>query len=290
MELFGMRTRLGRMLERAPFAMTVAIKALTYGSVIVVCEAVDLGGRAAHGAAYEYPGLFASRMAAISIAFAGSAFLFVLLMIEVARLLGPGTLVALVCGRYHRPRTDERFFLFVDVVGSTSLAERLGPEGIHRFLARVFRVSADAIDDHLGDVYHYVGDALVVTWTVPRGRVDARPLACFFAIEAALASTAAGFVRDFGVTPRVHGAVHVGPVTAGEIGDTRRGIVFHGDVMNTTSRLEQLTRTLHRRFVVSADALRRLEGAERYDREDLGLHALRGRRAPVHVVAIDAKA
>jgi adenylate cyclase len=217
LELFGMRTRPGRLVERAPLAVTVGIKTLVYGSTIVAIEAIDLGGRLAHGEADQYPGLFPSRMAAMSIAFALSASLFVLLMIEVARLLGPGRLFALVCGRYHRPRTEERFFLFVDVAGSTALAERLGAEAVHRFLDRVFRVSADAIDDYLGDVYQYVGDEMVVTWTAACGQAHGRPLACFFAIEAALASTAFEFVRDFGVMPRVRGRsapVHVFAVDA----------------------------------------------------------------------------
>ena len=95
-----------------------------------------------------------------------------------------------------RSRTEERFFLFVDIAGSTSLAGRIGPEAVHRFLGEVFRLASDPIDEHDGDVYQYVGDEVVITWTVDRGRDRARPLACVFAIEQELARATPDFERE----------------------------------------------------------------------------------------------
>jgi adenylate cyclase len=126
---------------------------------------------------------------------------------------------------------------------------------------------------------------MVVTWTAAGGREDARPIACLFAIQAALDEAAPKFEREFGVAPGIRAALHAGSVISGEVGGSKRDIVFHGDVMNTASRLEQATRTLDRRFLVSADALSRLTGTERYGLEPLGPQALRGRAAPVEVFA-----
>jgi hypothetical protein len=53
-------------------------------------------------------------------------------------LLGGRTLIALLTGRYHRPKSEERIILFLDLCGSTELAEKLGDEAFHRFLNRVF--------------------------------------------------------------------------------------------------------------------------------------------------------
>src|SRR4029077_18303525 len=41
-------------------------------------------------------------------------------------LLGPRYLIALATGRYRRPRSEQRAVLFLDLRGSTQLAERLG--------------------------------------------------------------------------------------------------------------------------------------------------------------------
>jgi class 3 adenylate cyclase len=71
------------------------------------------------------------------------------------------------------------FFLFVDIAGSTALAERIGPAAVHRFLGEVFRLASDPIEDHRGEVHQYV-------------------VAFFFAIEEALARAAPAFEREFG--------------------------------------------------------------------------------------------
>jgi adenylate cyclase len=206
-------------------------------------------------------------------------------MFEIGALVGRRNLRNIVLGRYHRPRSEERFFLFVDIVGSTPLAERIGPAAVHRFLNRVFRLASDPIDEHRGEIYQYVGDEMVVTWTATEGRAGARPIACFFAIRAALDEAGPQFEREFGVAPGLRAALHAGPVISGEIGGSKRDIVYHGDVMNTAARLEQATRDLGRRFIVSADAISRLAGTERYMLEPLGLQVLRGRAAPIEVYA-----
>jgi adenylate cyclase len=83
-------------------------------------------------------------------------------------------------------------------------------------------------------------------------------------------------------------ALHAGMVVCGEIGEIKRDIVFHGDVMNTAARLEQATRDFDRRFLASVDALNRLRATERYAFDPLGPQALRGRAAPVEVYAVSA--
>src|SRR5262249_25742998 len=127
---------------------------------------------------------------------------------------------------------------------------------------------------------------IVITWRESDGRTGARPLGCFFGIERALRAASADFLRDFGVAPRVRGALHAGPVIAGEVGGSKRDIVFHGDVLNTTSRLEQVAREHNRSLLVSATALERCEAIGAYVLEDLGAHLLRGRASPVIVYAV----
>jgi adenylate cyclase len=167
------------------------------------------------------------------------------------------------------------------------LAERLGPVAVNRFLDRVFQLASDPVDDHDGEVYQYVGDEMVITWKAKQGHVSAQPLACYFAIERALENAAAEFTREFGSVPSLRGALHAGSVITGEVGGSRRAIVFHGDVMNTTSRLENATRELGRPFLVSEDALIRLDCKDAYQAVDLGPQQLRGRAAPLRVYAIE---
>jgi adenylate cyclase len=295
-EIFLPRTRLGRRLAQLPFLAVLAIKFAVYTAVILAVTGGQLGPRAvtlvvdpATAAAFREqvraslpPGLLAA-VAALTV-------LLVILLRLAVQIVGERTGEAIALGRYHRPRSEERFFLFIDIVGSTPVAERLGALSVHRYLNRIFQEASDPIDDHGGEVYQYVGDQIVVTWLVPEGRAAARPLACLFAIEAALANCAPEFERDFGTVPRLRAALHAGEVVTGESGGSRRAIVFHGDVMNTTSRIENLTRELGQPFLVSEDALARLEGAHAYALRDMGTQPLRGRQAPLRVYGVALRA
>ena len=294
-EMFLPQTRLGHALERAPFLVTFAVRFFVYHALILVVIGSNLGRQLVIAvlpigdpvpAAGEQAWRLPPKVAIVVTAMFLPPFI---LLTQLTRLIGERTLRDIVLGRYHRPRTEERFFLFVDIAGSTPLAERIGPAAVHRFLGRVFRIASAPIDDHGGEVYQYVGDEMVITWTASAARQRARPLACFFAIAQALERAALEFERDFGVTPRLRAALHAGPVIAGEVGESRRAIVFHGDVMNTASRLEQASRDLERRFLVSGDALERLDGLAAYALEDLSLRRLRGRAEPVHVYAVTTK-
>jgi len=280
LEIFGTRTRPGRSIEQAPFLVTLLVKGFIYGSMIAFVNIVEPGTRLLH-----VP-LGGGSLQLVSVVFSFAATWAFIFMLQISQIIGGRTLRDWVLGRYHRPRREERFFLFVDIAGSTALAERIGPVGVHQFLNRVFVLASDPVDDHRGEIYQYVGDEMVITWTEAAGRPGGRPIACFAAIETALEAGAPEFVRDFGIPPRVRGALHVGPVIVGEVGGRKRDIVFHGDVMNTTSRLEQVARRRGRRLVVSDAAIGRLAGAEHYLLEDLGTRVLRGRTSPVQIYAV----
>ena len=280
LEIFATRTRLGRAVEQAPFLVTLAAKGSIYGSMIALVNIAEPGTRLLGFRPEGGP------LQIVSVVFSFGATWAFIVVLQVSRIIGGRTLRDWVLGRYHRPRREERFFLFVDIAGSTALAERVGPVSVHQFLNRVFVLAGDPVDDYRGEIYQYVGDEIVITWKEGDGRPGARPIGCFMAIESALAAAADEFVRDFGVAPRVRGALHVGPVVVGEVGARKRDIVFHGDAVNTTARLEQMAREFDRRLVISADALNRLAATEPYDLEDLGAHVLRGRTSPTRIYAV----
>ena len=294
--IFLARTRLGqafaRTLARAPFLVAVAVK----GALYMVAFVVVLGSRlGTHAALLVFDTPAASRAVeqaerimplGFQIAITTMTAVLLVMLRQAALLVGEHNMRDIVLGRYRKPRQEERFFLFVDIVGSTPVAERLGPLAMHRYLDQIFALASDPIEDHGGDVVSYVGDEIIVTWTAPRGRVAARPIACFFAIEAALALERAGFEREYGTVPKLRAALHAGEVVTGETGGSRRAIVFNGDVLNTTSRLEGATRSLGRSFLVSEDALRRLDATADYAWEDLGSQQLRGKQVAMRVYAV----
>jgi adenylate cyclase len=210
------------------------------------------------------------------------------LVLAITNLVGGRALANFFTGRYHAPVEEERFVLFVDIAGSTTLAEQFGGLGIHRFLDRTFRLLSLPVVDYRGEVLAYVGDEMIVTWTRREGAQDSRPLRCFMAMRDELARKAASFEREFGAAPRIRGSLHFGPVIIGEIGDVKRAIVFNGDVMNTTSRLEALSRDIPGGFVASRAAVEQFNSRLPITMCDLGRLPIRGRVDGIDAMGLDA--
>lgn len=274
-----------QLLSRLPFSVVVMAKSLFYGIAIAVPQALDLGPvlvgtKDFNGFVRWTPAL------TDAVIFSATVSILVNVLMQLSLLVGPRTFLALITGRYHQPTEEERFFLFVDLRGSTGLAERLGNRAYHHFLNRVFVTLSGPVTDERGEIVQYVGDEMVVTWPLRIGRQDARPLRCWFALQRELAGMAASFQRDFGVVPTLHGALHAGHVVTGEVGAIKREIVFHGDVMNTTARLEQATRDLDRPFLVSGDAWDQITDRSGFHAEALGTLPLRGKQEAVAVLAV----
>jgi len=274
-----------RIVTRLPFALVVLAKSVLYGAAITLPQAMDLGPVLL--GLKPFSGFIPwSRSLTDAMVFSVAVSLVVNFLMQLSLLVGPRTFLALMSGRYHQPVREERFFLFADLRGSTRLAEQLGDIAYHRFLNRVFIALSGPVTDERGEIVQYVGDEMVVTWPLAIGRHDARPLRCWFALQRELDGLAAEFERDFGARPQLHGALHAGTVVTGEIGAVKRDIVFHGDVMNTTARLEQATRDLQRPFLVSGPAWELIEGREAYHAEALGTLPLRGKQEAVAVLAV----
>jgi adenylate cyclase len=200
---------------------------------------------------------------------------------QMNRLIGPNVLGYFAAGVYHRPIAEERVFLFVDLEGSTQLAERLGSARYFELLRRVVDDLSDGVLETGGEIYQYAGDEVVITWPLDAGLRDANCVRCFFEVQAAIARGAARYRRDFGVVPRFRGGLHGGRVTAGELGDLRRQIVFVGDILNTAARLEEHAKRADLALVASGALLQRLALPPGVEATRCGDLALRGKEAPV---------
>jgi adenylate cyclase len=204
-----------------------------------------------------------------------------LFVLQMNRMVGANVLRYFVAGRYHRPTAEERIFLFLDLEGSTTLAERLGSARYFELLRRFVDDLTDPIVASRGEIYQYAGDEVVVTWPLAEGVRAASCVRCFFWSRDAVGREAARYTRDFGVVPRFRAGLHGGTVTAGELGDLRRQIVFVGDILNTAARLEEYAKREGLDLVVSDSLLRRLELPPDILARRCGELELRGKDAPV---------
>jgi adenylate cyclase len=208
---------------------------------------------------------------------------------QLNRMLGPGTLVSLLLGRYHRPVAEERIFMFLDLNDSTAIAAALGPLRFNDFKNDFFHDIAEPILETRGQIYQYVGDEAVVTWTVERGLHQGNCLRCVFLVAERIHEQKERYLARYGIVPEFKAGLHGGPVVTAEIGDIKKDIVHSGDTVNTAARVEAQCRPLERRVLVSEALLSRCRVPEDLEVEDMGERELRGKTEALRLFSVRAR-
>ena len=93
-------------------------------------------------------------------------------------------------------------------------------------------------------------------------------------------------MREFGTIPQFKAGIHYGHVIVGQIGDLKREIVYNGDVLNTTSRIQELCNTYNQDLLISRKLLLQLELDQNYKQNYYGKVKLRGKETEIHLYGI----
>jgi len=282
-------------LRRFPFAIALLLKTATLAAMMLVglSAGIYLFGLSDQGSLMELDNLRVYWLEAdwgIDVAFMLGTAAVTNFIVSMQELVGPWRFWQFMIGRYHRPRQEERIFLFLDLVGSTAAAERLGPARFHALLQRLIYEIEAVIGEYRGSVDRYLGDAVIATWPLARGAAEARCLRTVAAVDARLAARAAWFEREFGFSPRYRAGCHVGPVITGEVGANRKEILFLGDTVNTAARLEEAAKQYDRDLLVSGDLLAVVDLPDDLAAVPLGPFTPRGRQQAIALFAIEPAA
>ncbi len=206
---------------------------------------------------------------------------------QIRLMLGPGTMWSLLIGRYARPVREERVFLFVDITDSTPIAERLGPVLFNQFKNDFFYDVSEPVLATRGQIYQYVGDEVVVTWPVRKGRARGNAIQAYALLEERVAAAREHYEALYGVAPLFKAGIHVGPVVTAEVGDLKKDIVHSGDTVNAASRIIGQCRPLGAKLLISAAAAALLDVPEGLEIKKLGPVSLRGKEEAITLFRID---
>ena len=133
--------------------------------------------------------------------------------------------------------------LFCDLVNSTGLAERLGPEAMHTLLNRFFELALAEVHSYEGTVNQFLGDGFMALFGAPvavedharRGALAA--LGIFKGIQQL--HTEVGLYDEMALSVRI--GMNTGLVVVGRIGDNlRMDYTAVGDTTNLAARMQQL--------------------------------------------------
>lgn len=206
---------------------------------------------------------------------------------QINSLLGKNVLVNYLTGRYHSPKEEERVFMFVDLTSSTTIAEKLGPVSYHKFVNNYFFDIDEAIIESKGEIYQYVGDEVVISWKGNDGYEDSNCIRCFFNIRERIDELSEKYTDVFGIIPGFKAGLHCGQVVTGEIGDSKKEIAFHGDVLNTASRIQNQCNVLNKKFLISEDVLKKIAQSNEFKIETMGKFKLRGKENEIEIYSVE---
>ena len=219
-------------------------------------------------------------------AYVTSVSLAVIVIWQVIRMIGPQALAHVLLGKYHDPVKEERVFMFIDLVGSTALARRLGDLGLQKFISRFVFDLAEPVLEHGGEIHAYVGDGVIVTWPFQKGVRNGDCVKCFFAIQDALAKRANEYQATFQAVPEIRAGLHGGPVVVGEIGDIKTAVVYSGDTVNTAARLEDAAKRHQEMLITSGSLLAKIDVPAGIAVRPIGSETLRGHDNPTELVSV----
>ncbi|WP_178379928.1 adenylate/guanylate cyclase domain-containing protein [Cryptosporangium aurantiacum] len=167
--------------------------------------------------------------------------------------------------------------VFTDVVGSSSLGERLDPEVLRRMMTRYYEHATAIHVKHGGRVQKFIGDAVMAVFGLPNSREDdaLRAVRAAAELHASLEDLNRTLERDWQVTLNLRTGVNTGEVVIGAafLGQD----ITLGDVVNVAARLETAAEP---GSVLIGDATYRLS-RDAVTAEMLPPMTVRGRGVPV---------
>ena len=219
--------------------------------------------------------------------FSLGASVFLILFLEISSLLSSSFFYKYFTGRYHRPIQEERIFMFVDVKSSTTMAEELGDILYSKLLQDLFNDFTDAILASRAEIYQYAGDEIILTWRTATGLKEARCLYCFYLLKQCIKKREAYYLKNYNSIPKFKAGMHIGKAVTTWVGKVKKEIVYHGDLLNTTSRIQCKCNDFNHDFVISGVMKEVLPKDLPVNYIHQGEITLRGKAQPMKLFTVD---
>ena len=137
------------------------------------------------------------------------------------------------------PEVRDVSVLFADIVGFTSMSEKMSPAAVALLLSDYLSRMTDVVFKYEGTLDKYIGDALMAVFGAPLDMPDHAERAIKVALEMRERLEEFNSERKEGPTIRIRIGINSGKAVAGEIGSiNKKEYTVLGDTVNTASRLE----------------------------------------------------
>ena len=170
--------------------------------------------------------------------------------------------------------------LFADIVGSTGLGERLGPDEVKALVGECVTRMSRAVEEFGGVVQAFMGDGICAYFGVPAAHEDDPERAGRAALR--IIGVAAGYASEVEAAWGIEGfnvrvGLNSGPAAVGLVGGEDSQTVALGDTTNVAARLQSAADPGS--IAIGPGTAARL--GERFVLEPLGEVAVKGRTEPI---------
>ena len=204
-------------------------------------------------------------------------------------MFGKGELLKILTGHYYKPKEVRRIFLFIDLKSSTTYAEKLGHIKYSKLIQDCFADLSDAIVYNNANIYQYVGDEVVLTWSCEDGLRENNCIRSYFNFTERIKNNSDSYIEKYGFLPEFKAGANVGNVTIAEVGKLKKEIAYHGDAINTAARIQYKAGELGKSFVISEKLLNELSLEENFETKQLGHLELKGKKELINLYSVDIK-
>jgi adenylate cyclase len=200
-------------------------------------------------------------------------------ILQVSRKFGFKELWFIIIGKYHKPAQEKRIFLFLDMKDSTGAAERLGHIAYSQLIQSCIHDLTDLIVRYKAEVYQYVGDEVVLSWPLQTGVKENNFINLFYAYEQRLKDKHEYYRKKFNCLPFFKAGADEGTITVVEVGEIKREIAYHGEVLHTAARLEKLCNSVKHKLLITQNLRESLLSEGSFSFPLIGEFMLRGKES-----------
>ncbi|MEM7185515.1 MAG: adenylate/guanylate cyclase domain-containing protein [Bacteroidota bacterium] len=212
--------------------------------------------------------------------------LFAITFFEMVNYFGMSLLFDLLRGRFHHPNTEVRIFMFLDMKSSTSIAEKIGHTQYFHLIKNYYADMTEPILETEGEIYQYVGDEIVVSWLEKKGLFHNNCVHCFRKISESIEANRQKYLDQFGFVPQFKAGFHMGEVTSGAIGILKKEIIYTGDILNTTARIQAECNKYETQLLLSDELYEKLAKEDGFKGVLIGALQLRGKSEPTNLYSL----
>ena len=173
--------------------------------------------------------------------------------------------------------------MFLDIRNFTSFSENKSPVEVVNFLNTLFEFMIEIINRNNGIVNKFLGDGFMAVFGAPFSNGKD----CLNAVQAS--KEILEKIQEYNQTQKIPPTkigigLHSGDAVTGNVGsDLRKEYTVIGDVVNSASRIEQLTKQYSEQILFSEDVISKIEG---FEIKEIDTVIVKGRVTPVKIYSL----